>query len=203
IVLGVAAGVAAYKAVGVASRLRQRGAAVFTVLSPRATAFVQPLSFEAVTGQPCYVDVTASSPALVHVELADTCDGVVVAPATADLLGRAAAGLADDLLTTVLLAVGQRVPVVVAPAMNHHMWHNPLVQRNVGILRDLGWRFVGPVFGHLAEGYQGDGRLAPEDAVVDALAEALASVPSPRIRPGGGAPGGADVPPGAPPAESP
>ncbi len=173
IIVAVAAGIAAYKVAGLVRRIKQSGALVRVVLTREAAQLVGPATFEALSGQPVLHDLFAPGAALEHVRLADAADAALVAPATADLIGRLAAGLADDAATTVLLALGTRVPVVLAPAMNAHMWQNPVVQRNVATLRALGYRFVGPEHGPLAEGYEGVGRLAGEDAILAALTAVL------------------------------
>ncbi len=172
VLVGVAGGIAAYKVAGIVSRLRQVGADVHVIMSENAARFVTPLTFAALSGHPVHTDPFAPSAELAHVRLAGRADLVLVAPATADVLGKLAAGLAGDMLSTVLLAVGTRAPVVIAPAMNAGMWENPIVQRNVHTLREMGYRFVGPERGFLAEGYEGMGRLAGEEAILAALAEA-------------------------------
>ncbi len=172
--VGVTGSIAAYKAAGVVSRLRQAGAEVRVAMTEAAARLVTPATFEALSGHAVYRDLFAPGDALAHVRLADWAEAVLVVPATADVIARAAAGMADDMVTAVLLAVARRVPVIMAPAMNSHMWDNPLVQRNVGVLKGLGYAFVGPVYGPLADGYEGLGRMAAEDDVVAAVAAALA-----------------------------
>ncbi|MBE3590046.1 MAG: bifunctional phosphopantothenoylcysteine decarboxylase/phosphopantothenate--cysteine ligase CoaBC [Firmicutes bacterium] len=166
-VVGVAGGVAAYKAVDVASRLVKEGHEVRAVLSEAAARFVAPLTFEAVTGRPALVDLWAPGAGEAHIELARWCDGIVVAPATADLLGQLANGLARDALGAVLLAA--RAPVWLAPAMHDAMWRHPAVQANVERLRQFGYRFIGPEHGRLASGEEGWGRMAEPAAIVEAL----------------------------------
>lgn len=184
VLVAVPAGIAAYKVAGLVRRLRRAGARVRVAMTPNATRLVGTATFEALSGHPVLADLFAPGAALEHVRWADAADAALVAPATADVIGRLAAGVADDAVTTVLLALGTRAPVVVAPAMNAHMWDNPVVQRNVRTLRDLGYRFAGPERGPLAEGYEGVGRLADEDAILAVLAAALEERPSPpRTRP--------------------
>lgn len=173
VVVAVTGSVAAYKAAGLVSRLRQAGADVRVVMTEAAARLVAPATFEALSGHAVHRDLFAPGEALVHVRLADEADAVVVAPATADVIARAAAGMADDAVTAVLLAAGRRVPVIMAPAMNSHMWENELVQRNVATLKAVGVLFVGPVYGRLAEGYEGMGRMAEEDEILGALSAAL------------------------------
>lgn len=180
VVVVVGAGIAAYKVAGVVRRLRRAGAVPRVAMTREAARLVGPATFEALSGHPVLWDLFAPGAALEHVRLADAADAALVAPATADLIGRLAAGLADDAATTLLLALGTRVPVLLAPAMNVHMWRNPLVQRNVEALRRLGYRLVGPEHGPLAEGYEGLGRLAGEETLLAALTDALGgSVPDP------------------------
>ncbi len=171
LVVGVTGGIAAYKAADLVSKLAQAGAEVRVVMTAHATEFVGPTTFQALSGNPVYTATFAAPEAygMGHLSLASA-DAVVVAPATANLLGKAAAGLADDLLTTTLLAV--TCPVLLAPAMNQAMWHHPLVQRNVATLQDAGYQFVGPSSGWLACRQQGDGRMADVPNIVAAL-EAL------------------------------
>ena len=176
IILGVSGGIAAYKAASLASLLVKRGIRVQTVMTKAATEFITPLTLQSLTKEPVYVDVLAEQdPARIsHVALADEADAVVIAPASADLIARAAHGLADDMLTTILLAA--RCPVIVAPSMNVHMYENPLVQRNLQTLRDIGYVIAEPDEGLLACGYEGKGRLMePHD-----IAEILEGVLSPK-----------------------
>ncbi|PZN06186.1 MAG: bifunctional phosphopantothenoylcysteine decarboxylase/phosphopantothenate--cysteine ligase CoaBC [Bacillota bacterium] len=174
VILGVSGGIAAYKAAELARRLQERGARVVTILTAGAARFVTPLTFAALTHEPVYTadDLWTPRRGVEHVRLADEADLVIVAPATAHLLGQLAAGMAGDFLTTVILATGLRVPVLLAPAMNSHMWAHPAVQANVARLRAWGYRVMDPEHGPLAEGYAGVGRM-PEPAAIVARAEAL------------------------------
>lgn len=184
VLVAVPAGIAAYKVAGLVRRLSRSGTRVRVAMTPNATRLVGTATFEALSGHPVLADLFAPGAALEHVRWADAADAALVAPATADVIGRLAAGVADDAVTTLLLALGTRVPVVIAPAMNAHMWDNPVVQRNVATLKALGYRFAGPERGPLAEGYEGMGRLADEDAILAVLAAALEERPSPpRTRP--------------------
>ncbi|HEY8552381.1 MAG TPA: bifunctional phosphopantothenoylcysteine decarboxylase/phosphopantothenate--cysteine ligase CoaBC, partial [Thermaerobacter sp.] len=174
VILGVSGGIAAYKAAELARRLTERGAQVVTILTAGAARFVTPLTFAALTHDAVYTadDLWTPRRGVEHVRLADGADLVIVAPATAHLLGQLAAGMAGDLLTTVILATGLRVPVLLVPAMNSHMWDHPAVQANVARLRAWGYRVMDPEHGPLAEGYAGMGRM-PEPAAIVARAEAL------------------------------
>lgn len=174
IVLGVSGGIACYKAADLVRQLRAGGARVQVVMTHHAREFVAPLTFQTLSGQPVATelfDLTEESQ-IGHIRLADGADAVVLAPATANLIAKAAHGLGDDLLTTVLLAT--RAAVLVAPAMNVHMWEHPLVQANVATLRELGWRVIEPTSGSLACGYEGPGRLAPVETIVAEVERALA-----------------------------
>jgi phosphopantothenoylcysteine decarboxylase/phosphopantothenate--cysteine ligase len=172
IVVGVSGGIAAYKAAALTSRLRQSGAAVTVVMTVAATRFVQPLTFAVLTQRPVIIDLfeRPESYRTEHIALAEKAELAIVAPATANLIGKVAAGIADDALTTILISLG--CPVVIAPAMNHRMWANPVVQANTESLRTRGYHIVEPEEGWLACGERGAGRLAEADAIL-AKAEAL------------------------------
>src|SRR5262249_34321204 len=163
ILLGVSAGIAIYKAVDLASTLTQRGDEVYTLMTPNARKFIAPLTFRAVTRQPVFTDIFDEDPEYrpEHISLSDWGQVLVIAPATADLTGRVAAGLGDDILTATLLA--WQKPVVLAPAMNDRMWANPIVGENLVKLRKLGFKVVEPEAGHLACGSVGVGRLAESE----------------------------------------
>ena len=173
IVVGVTGGIAAAKSAELVSRLRQRGAAVTAVMTDAACRFVQPLTLATLSGRPVVTSLFAR-PArheAEHIALAQRAELAIVAPATANFLAKAAAGLADDALTTAVLAF--TCPLVAAPAMNARMWANPAVQQNVRCLRERGWRLVEPEEGWLACGERGPGRLAGLDAILAAAAAAL------------------------------
>lgn len=173
VVLGVTGGIAAYKAVQVARDLARLGAQVDVILTPTAERFVGGLSFEGVTGRPALTHLFSAEGAALHLRLGREADTIVVAPATADLLARAAQGRADDLLTTTLLAA--RGPVILCPAMNDLMFTHPQVQRNLAHCRDvLGYRIAGPGIGPLAAGEaEGAGRILEPDAIVQHVGRAL------------------------------
>ena len=167
IVLGVSGGIAAYKACDLTSRLRKRGAQVRVVLTKHACEFVPPLTFETLSGNPAYTDAFDRKFEIEHVALAKWADAVVIAPATANILAKMAAGIADELLSTTLLAA--TAPVLVAPAMNTAMWKNPATQANVKALAARGIRFVGPESGALACGDADVGRMSEPEQIVQAL----------------------------------
>ena len=172
IVVAIGGGIAAFKAVEVVRELQRRGATVRVAMTASATRFVGPITLTGLTGTPAVVDLWDPRYAgEVHVELGAWADAVLVAPATMNLLGRAAAGLADDVvLATVACARG---PVIFAPAMHTRMWTHPATTHNVERLRAVGAAFVGPVEGPLASGEIGMGRLAEPARIVDAVEAAL------------------------------
>jgi phosphopantothenoylcysteine decarboxylase / phosphopantothenate---cysteine ligase len=172
VVLGVSGGIAAYKAVDVCRRLVDAGAHVAPVLTADALRFVGALTFSALASEPARTSLFDAPEPIPHTRLGQTADLVVVAPATAKLLGKYAAGISDDLLTATLLAT--RAPVLVAPAMHTEMWEHPAVQDNMTTLRRRGVHVVGPETGHLAGGDSGAGRLADPEAIVSAAIELLA-----------------------------
>lgn len=173
IVLGVTGSIAAYKGADLTSKLVQQGALVDVVMSEGATRFVEPLTFRSLTHRPVLHQLfdPASDAGIEHVALAEGCDAILVAPATANLVARAANGLADDLLTCMLLAT--RRPVVLAPAMDGYMFDNPATQENVKKLVGRGWTFVGPGEGRLASGLVGRGRMADVEDIIGGLKQAL------------------------------
>jgi phosphopantothenoylcysteine decarboxylase/phosphopantothenate--cysteine ligase len=173
LILGVTGSIAAYKAVYLLRELTRGGSRVTVCLTEHAREFVGPLTFRTLSGRPVLGNLfdPQSDDAVEHVALAERADAVVVAPATANLLGKAAAGLADDFLTTLLLAA--RCPVVMAPAMDGGMWHHPAVAANVATLRARGVTVIEPEAGALASGLSARGRLPEVDTIVEALLAAL------------------------------
>lgn len=174
VLLGASASVAIYKSCDLASKLTQRGHAVRAVLTRRAAELVNPQLFEAVTGQPAHVEEFGADrhAAMDHIDLAKWADALVVAPASADLIGRMANGIANDLLSTVAIALAQNKVRLIAPAMNPAMLIAPAVQRNLGRLREDGWRVLDPDEGPMACGDVGPGRL-PEPAQIAEVLEAM------------------------------
>jgi len=173
ILVGVSGGIAAYKAAYLVSALARAGAGVTVVMTAAAKRFVTPLLFHALSGRPVYDDLWTAPeghPAP-HIALAVRAEVVAVAPATADLLAKAAHGIADDLLTSTLLAV--EAPLVLAPAMNERMWKHAAVQANCEALRGRGAVLVGPKEGRLACGEEGTGRMAEPDEILAAIARIL------------------------------
>jgi phosphopantothenoylcysteine decarboxylase/phosphopantothenate--cysteine ligase len=174
VLLGVTGGIAAYKACELVRRLREGEHAVQVVMTEAATAFVSPMTFSVLSGRKAATRLFGEDdPEIDHIRLARWPDVIAIAPATAHTLARLAHGLADDLLSTVVLAARPEVTVVLAPAMNTVMWENPLVQRNLALLEETGrFRVVPPVAKTLACGESGVGGLAEESAVLAAILEA-------------------------------
>ena len=172
VLLGVTGGVAAYKAAYLARLLGERGAEVQAVLTRSAVRFVGPDTFSALTGRRAYSEVFERTEDVLHVRLAHEADVAVVAPATANLLAKLATGVADDLLTSILLEF--RGPLVVAPAMHSGMWTNEATTESLRVLEGRGVRVIGPVEGPLAAGDEGMGRLAEPEDIVAALERVVA-----------------------------
>ncbi|MFN8057832.1 MAG: bifunctional phosphopantothenoylcysteine decarboxylase/phosphopantothenate--cysteine ligase CoaBC [Vicinamibacterales bacterium] len=182
IALGVTGGIGAYKAVELARALQQEGHDVTAVMTEHAQRFVGPLTFEAITGHRVIVDQFAPghNADIEHIALASSVACLVVAPATANALAKFANGLADDFLSSFFLAT--TAPVVLAPAMNSHMWDHPAVRANVDTLVARGARIVGPASGYLACGWTGPGRLAETSEILEAVAAVVAGDASLRGR---------------------
>ncbi|MFT8317183.1 MAG: bifunctional phosphopantothenoylcysteine decarboxylase/phosphopantothenate--cysteine ligase CoaBC [Sporolactobacillus sp.] len=169
IVLGVTGGIAAYKAAELTSLLVKNGASVHVVMTEAAENFVGAATFQALTGHRVFrsVFIEEQEGQIAHIDLADQADLVLIAPATANTLARMAAGIADDMLTTVLLAA--QCPVWIAPAMNVHMYQHPALQKNIETLKSYGYRMIGPDQGRLACGWTGKGRMAEPAAIFSDL----------------------------------
>jgi phosphopantothenoylcysteine decarboxylase/phosphopantothenate--cysteine ligase len=175
VLLGVSGGIAAYKAVDLASKLVGAGFAVHTVMTANACELVGAKSFEAVTGNAVYSSLWSAPQEfrIGHISLAEAADVVVVAPATANIIAKAAGGICDDLLSTTLCVCWQK-PVLFAPAMNTRMWNNPIVKKNVAILKkELKVQFIGPAEGRLACGETGPGRMAEPADILRRIQEIL------------------------------
>lgn len=167
ILLCVSGGIAVYKAVALVSKLSQAGANVKVIMTESATKFVQPLSFQVMSRNDVYTDTfdEKNSQVIAHIDLADWADLVIVAPATANVIGKLANGFGDDMLTTTLLATTAKVWI--APAMNVHMYDHPAVKRNIATLAQDGYEFIEPSEGFLACGYVGKGRLEEPEKIVE------------------------------------
>ncbi|WP_445003548.1 bifunctional phosphopantothenoylcysteine decarboxylase/phosphopantothenate--cysteine ligase CoaBC [Halomonas mongoliensis] len=175
VLLGISAGIAAYKSAMLARLLKQAGCEVRVVMTEGAQAFITPLTLQALTGEPVRTSLLdpEAEAGMGHIELARWADTILIAPATADLMARLAAGMADDLLTTLCLASQSRK--VMAPAMNQAMWSHPATQRNAARLAEDGWRLLGPASGDQACGDVGPGRMLEPEAILEALLATLAT----------------------------
>ena len=176
VVLGITGGIAAYKACELSSRLRKAGAETYVIMTKNACQFVAPLSFETLTNHPVVTDTFARPETweVEHVALAKKADIFVIAPATANIMAKIACGIADDMLSTTVLAT--KAPVLIAPAMNTGMWNNTATQANVETLKKRGVHFVGPDGGYLACGDTGAGRMSEPEAIFDAIFKILCPV---------------------------
>lgn len=174
VILGVTGSIAAYKAANLASMLKKQHADVQVIMTQNATQFMNPITFESLTGNKCLVDTFDRNFQfqVEHVALAKRADLAIVAPATANIMAKLAHGLADDMLTTTLLAC--RCPKLIAPAMNTRMYENPVTQDNMDILRKYGFRIIEPAVGHLACGDTGAGKLPPETLLLECILDEIA-----------------------------
>ncbi|MFB5194121.1 bifunctional phosphopantothenoylcysteine decarboxylase/phosphopantothenate--cysteine ligase CoaBC [Neobacillus sp. KR4-4] len=171
ILLCVTGGIAVYKAAALTSKLVQTGAQVKVILSESAQKFVTPLTFQALSRNEVHVDTfdEINPRVIAHIDLADWADLILVAPATANTIGKIASGIADNMITTTLLAATS--PVWIAPAMNVHMYDHPAVKKNLSLLEEYGYQFIEPSEGYLACGYVGKGRLEEPEKIVDIIRE--------------------------------
>ncbi|RMF74697.1 MAG: phosphopantothenoylcysteine decarboxylase [Planctomycetota bacterium] len=176
VLLCVCGGIAAYKTASLASQLVQRGCGVTVAMTRAARRFVGPATFEALTGRGVHTSLWRGHAGSVqHLSLGETAELIVVAPATANIIGKLVGGIADDLISTLLL--GAAAPVLLAPAMNVNMWRHPAVQRNVNWLRDNGFEFVGPDDGWQACRAVGPGRMSEPETIRERIAQMLAQRP--------------------------
>jgi len=180
ILLGVTGGIAAYKAVDLASKLTSAGAKVNCIMTRSATKLIRPKSFEAITSHPVLTGMWGKTAAgynaeISHISLAEQADIIVVAPATANIIGKAANGIADDLLSTTLCVCWSK-RVLIAPAMNNNMWENPAVQKNIETLRGFGFHTIGPETGRLACGTEAIGRMAEPADIVKKIEEVAGQI---------------------------
>jgi phosphopantothenoylcysteine decarboxylase/phosphopantothenate--cysteine ligase len=177
VLLGVSGGVAAYKAVDFARKLTAAGAKVKTVMTENACRLVGPKSFEAVTGSAVFTSLWDMSEEykISHVALVEWAEVVVVAPATANIIGKIANGICDDLLSTTLCTCWAK-PTLLAPTMNNNMWDNPAVQRNVEKVKGMGFHLTGPEVGPLACGTEGIGRMSEPEDILEAIERIVSKV---------------------------
>lgn len=173
VILGVTGGIAVYKAVELLRLLVKAGAAVHVVMTKAATEFVTPLTFQTLSGNPVHTELfnLITEQEIGHISLADRADLFIIAPATANFIGKLAGGIADDLLTTTVMAT--KAPVLIAPAMNVNMYENAIYRENEARLRRHGYRFADPVSGFLACGWEGQGKLREPAAILEEAAAVL------------------------------
>lgn len=173
IILGVSGGIAAYKAVELLRELVNRGAEVYVTMTKNATRFVGPITFQTLSQHPVLTDIFQSDDdwRIGHISITERADVFVIAPATANIIGKIASGIADDMLSTMVMAC--RAPKVIAPAMNENMWENSFVKRNIRALKDAGYKIVEPEVGELACGIYGKGRLAATDDIIEEIISVL------------------------------
>ncbi len=171
ILLGVTGSIAAYKAILILRQLKSAGADVTVMMTASAKKFVTPLTFKVLSNKEVYSDLFNQEEGLPHLFLLEGCDLILIAPATANFINKMASGIADDLLSSLLLSA--RVPILVAPAMDSDMWKNPIVQKGISILRETGVRIIEPESGLLASGKEGEGRLASEDGIFEEVCRRL------------------------------
>ncbi|AMA72608.1 MULTISPECIES: bifunctional phosphopantothenoylcysteine decarboxylase/phosphopantothenate--cysteine ligase CoaBC [Aneurinibacillus] len=176
IVIGVAGGIAIYKIADLCSKLTQKGADVWVLMTEAATKFVQPVTFQALVRNPVLTDIFQEpNPSVIsHIDVADRADLFLIAPATANIIGKMANGIADDIVTTAYLAT--KAPVWIAPAMNVNMYNHPAVQHNIRRLAEYGYRFIEPAEGYLACGWIGKGRLAEPMDILQEMERFFAAV---------------------------
>lgn len=196
VVLGVSGGIAAYQAMEITGQLRSRLADVYIIMTRAATKFITPLSLETVSLHPVVLDMFDEPRQWLvpHISLAQRADIFLVAPATANIIGKIANGIADDMLSTTVMAT--KAPVVIAPAMNENMWLNPIVQGNVDKLKETGYQIVDPEYGPMACGGEGVGRMARVESILSKLFEISKTIEvkrtsgpeadNPKIESGGG-----------------
>ena len=179
ILLVVTGGIAAYKSADLASKLAQRAASVDCILTKHATKLIKPITFQAVTSRPVYTGmwkpIAASEFKIDHINLAESADVIVVAPATANIIAKMANGICDDMASTTLCA-GWGKPILMAPAMNSNMYANPAVQKNIDTLKNMNVTMIGPETGRLACGTEGPGRMAEPADIIIAIEKIAASL---------------------------
>ena len=173
IIVGVCGGIACYKVASFVSLLKKEGANVDVIMTKNATQFVTPLTFQTLSQNPVVLDMYELTKVVdvKHISLAQKADTVIIAPATANIIGKVANGIADDMLSTVVMAT--TAPVIFAPAMNNNMCNNRIVQNNIKKLKEYNYNFVEPEVGHLACGTNSVGRLADNSKIVEKIKEVI------------------------------
>lgn len=181
ILIGVCGGIASFKVCSLINKLKKEEFASRVVMSDSATKFVTPLTFESLTNYTVHTDTfsRAEKSTIEHIELADWCNLFLLIPATYNSINKIACGVADNLLTTIVSALPKETPVLIAPAMNCHMWENSILQKNIENLKaikingKLKYSFIGPASGHLACGYEGEGILENLDLIINKIKELI------------------------------
>ena len=173
IVIGITGGIAAYKACGITSYLKKQGANIDIIMTKNATQFITPLTLETLSENKVVENMFERSDFIdvKHISLAKKANLFLIVPATANIIGKVANGIADDMLSTTIMAT--KAPVVFAPAMNNQMYENPIVQNNIEKLKKYGYKFVEPAVGHLACGYDAKGKLPKKEVIVEFIKEIL------------------------------
>ena len=173
IILGITGSIAAYKGCEIVRGLKKNGADVRVIMTRNATNLVGPLTFQTLSQHPVLIEMFECSKDWTpkHIELAEWAEAMLIAPATANIIGKAKTGIADDLLSSTILSV--TCPVIFGPAMNERMYENTVVQENIEALKQRGYFFVGPDEGFLAEGYEGKGRLAETKEIIDFVSSVI------------------------------
>lgn len=171
IVLGVTGSIAAYKAADIISRLKKNGHDVDVILTKNGSKIITPLTLQTLSKNKVYMDMfeEITPKEVKHISLAEKADLLLIAPATANIIGKIAGGIADDFLSTVVMAAANNTPIYIAPAMNTNMYENPIVQENIEKLKSWGYRFIEPKESMLACGTLGKGALADVDAIIEAV----------------------------------
>ena len=181
IILGVTGSIAAFKAAIIVSKLKSLGFDITVIMTKSSQNFIHPLTFRTLSQNKVvtdiFIDESVYDPH--HVSIAHKADIIVIAPATANIIGKLASGIADDALTSTVMA--SNVPVVIAPAMEENMYMNPITQRNISILQEVGYKFIGPEKGRLASGRTGVGRLADVELIIQAITDGLINKSNPEI----------------------
>ncbi len=181
IILGVTGSIAAFKAAIIVSKLKSLGFDITVIMTKSSQNFIHPLTFRTLSQNKVvtdiFIDESVYDPH--HVSIAHKADIIVIAPATANIIGKLASGIADDALTSTVMA--SNVPVIIAPAMEENMYMNPITQRNISILKEAGYKFIGPEKGRLASGRTGVGRLADVELIIQAITDGLINKSNPEI----------------------
>lgn len=176
ILIGITGGIAAYKICSLINKLKGEGIIAKVILTEAGSKFITPLTIQTLSGNPVYTDTfkIINTEQVEHISLAKWCDLMLVAPATANTIGKIANGIADNLLTTVIMALPEKTPVLIAPAMNSNMWKNELVQQNIEKLKKIKkYKIIGPSSGKLACGDEGDGTLLENSEIIKEIIACL------------------------------